>query len=239
MIEINTHQFRNALIAYAKTTKRSMPEILNQRALNIAGRAFDLIPPKSGSGVDAKRRQIRNYMNALLAQKVRQVKSGPNAGRFKKSGQSRDQLMRKHLIAQLRAKQRGEKGLYGNEMRKASARVSRVAQNSVGFLKSLFLPIIATLNPICKFKFPAHKTSNISRWPGSSGFGKVKIANGNSLESVLTVGANLKRPGNAVSIVTSALQRAVNDEAKEIEAHIRRKMAQEARRMGIEIKVAA
>src|SRR5436190_10925031 len=138
-----------ALRSYYPTTEKSLPEILNQRELNIVGRAFDLIPP---SDPVAKRGEIKEYLTQQLSQRIRLAKTG--RARFVKRGRKADQLQRVHLIIQSRRAKEGKKGLWGPVMRRAAGRFAAKAQVSVGFVKSVFIPIIRSLNPIVQYKFP-------------------------------------------------------------------------------------
>lgn len=217
--------------AYLPTTRRDRAEIVNQRGLNVAGRTYDLIPPSSGAGVPAKRGQIKAYMNQPVATRLRPLKKGG----FRKKEPKRNTLRRVHLIIQARRRRRGLKGLYGAKMRTAAAGLSRHAQVSVGFLKSIFLPIIRGLNPLVRFKFPFAKTSNISRWPNSAGHGIATPAiPGPNCTVTLRMGVRMKLGDNAkaIGIVESNLQRAVHAEAAELNRHVRDKMAQRARQAG-------
>jgi hypothetical protein len=221
-----------ALRGYVPTTRRDRAEIVNQRALNVMGRTFDLIPPASGAGVEGKRAEIKAYMDEPILYRLKVFKSGKRKGKTGARGQP---LMRKHLIAQARRKKRGLKGLYGWQMRKASAGLSRRAQVSVGFLKSLFLPVIRALNPLVPFKFPFAKTRNISRWPNSAGHGIASPAKPGArclATIVLSLRMKLGNNAKAMSIVESNLQKAVNEEAGELERHTRAKLAERARQAG-------
>lgn len=203
----SVRDFQSALNQYIASTKRDLAEIINQRALNVAGRAFDILPPATGAGVDAKRREVRGYMTEPLTQSVKFRKKArdvrqwrnifgpllPDQGRsenvlvkrlekgfVKSKGKSR-QLQRRHLIAQAIAKKEGKKGLYGKTMKAAAARLLRAAVGGVGFLKSAFLPAIYILNRTARKKVPFRKTFNIKRWSGSGGWGSAQSAKPGSI----------------------------------------------------------
>lgn len=222
-IQIDTRQFESALKFVADNTERALPEILNQRTLNVVGRAFDNTPPASGQGVQAERKRVKDYLGQQVSQRIRQTKRG----NFVKKGTKARQLKRVHLILQARRRRMGQRGLYGPAMTAAAGRFMQRAQVSVGYLKSVFLPIIVTLNRVCRFKFPFNKTSNISRWPGSRGSGRVQIARaGMNVETVIatTVEVEARSSGKVAAIQESAMQRALDAEADEMERHVSEKL---------------
>jgi hypothetical protein len=207
----SVREFQSALRDYIASTKRALPDIINQRALNVAGRAFDILPPATGAGVDSKRREVRAYMTEQLSQTVKYRKKSRDVRKWRDifgplmPGQGRSesvvvkrlekgwqatkvgkksaprQLQRRHLIAQAIAKKEGRKGLYGPTMKAAAARLLRAAVGGVGFLKSAFLPAIYTLNRTARQKFPHRKTFNIKRWSGSGGWGSAQSAKPGSI----------------------------------------------------------
>ena len=229
-IKIDTSGFRAALNRYRNTTRKSLPEILNQRALNVAGRAFDGIPPRSGSGVDAQRARIKKYMGAKLSPKRKLQRRRGGATRGPKPWASR--LERRHLIAQARRARRGRPGLYGKAMKGAAGRLSGHAQTSAGFLKSIFLPVLRGLQPYSSYKFPFAKTQNISRWPKSAGYGSARPAReGFHPRALLNVGTRTKgMAARPKLIVEQAFIGALAGETAELTRHVERKLAAEARK---------
>jgi hypothetical protein len=233
VLDLDTSQFDRAMGLYVQSTNRDLAEIVNQRALNVAGRAFDLIPPSSGGAIEAKRRKIKSYLDTLISSRLKRLTSGKRKGQFGKKGKRENQLQRRHLIVQARRRKAGLKGLYGQAMRDAAAKLSRTSQVSVGFLKSIFLPIITTLNGIARFKFPFWKTSNISRWPGSAGHGQVSIAvPGTNPIALLRATANTTgwNDAGARKILQDAMQGAIDAEAAEMVRHVAEKMQKTANR---------
>ncbi len=219
------------LAEYTATTTRSLDEILTQRVLNIAGRAFDLISPAS---LPAERREVKEYLTEPLSTKIKFVRSGPRAGKATSRGRKGDQLRRVNLILQARRARQGLKGLYGAEMRAKSGKAQAKAQISVGFLKSLFIPIIMHLNGKARFKFPFAKTKEVARWPNSAGsFAIRKSGAGDLLSQGFEVGAKLflnsQRPER---IVSRAINEAAVQETEEIRMHIARKLEEDARAHG-------
>lgn len=222
--KLNTAFFSAAVGQLIPTVKRDLSEIVNQRSLNVVGRTFERLPPHD---IQAKRAEIKRYLREPLSQKVRMAKTGRR--RYLKAGKKNNQLQRVHLILQARRRKRGLKGLTGAAMRRASGAFVQRAQVSVGFVKSILLPIIAGLNAICRFKFM--KTNGVSRWPGSAGFGSVTpAANNDVAKCVMRMGANLKVPGegNVQQLLANALQQSLYDEGREIFRHVQEKMQKSA-----------
>ena len=256
----STAEFQAALREYIASTKRDLQEIINQRALNVAERAFDIVPPATGVGVDVKRRQISKYLNEPLSQKlkyrakdkqvfkitrrnigtmgaqrdrkfVKTLKAG-----LHQSGAKWRQLQRRHLIVQARRRKEGKKGLYGKDMRYEAGMLSRGSTGGVGFVKSSFLPAIYALNKAARFKFPYRKTKNIKRWSGSGSWGSAQPAHAQmKSEARFSVNIRLtKRSAHTAPRVNAMLDGAViqamAEEATEMREHVRRKMQARANR---------
>lgn len=231
-IKLDTREFAAAIQAYKATTRKDIADILNQRALNIAYRAVDYIPPLTRNEVEGKRARIRAYMREQFSQRLKVFKGGKRKGQFGKKGRRNDQLQRRHLIVQARRRKKGLKGLYGPAMRRAAGKLSGQAQRSVGFLKSLFIPILRTLNEVARFrKVSLTKLKNISVWPGGSGSGWARWATpGFSPKVILRVVSRARHPvgDQGQQIITAALTRAFSAEAAELRRHVERKLARRA-----------
>jgi len=227
-IKIDASGFRAALNRYRATTRKSLPEILNQRGLNVAGRAFDAIPPGSGGGVPSRRAKIKKYMKAKLSPRRSLLRRRKGATRGSKPQAAR--LERRHLIIQARRAARGKKGLYGKAMKGAAGRLSGHAQNSVGFLKSIFLPVLRGLQPFSTYKFPFAKTQNIARWAKSAGYGKVTAAREGFFSNVkFNVGTKTKSvAARPRFVVEQAWVGALAGEAAELTRHVEKKLKAEA-----------
>lgn len=226
-VSVNLTGLRAAIVQYSATTKKSPVEIVNQRTANVARWAFEGITPQDPKG---KRMQIKEYMDRVIVTSVRYNKSRKKiVARGKKH-----HLRLKHLIAQMRAKKEGKKGLYGDEMIQAAGRLSNFAQASVGFVKSVFLPIFVGLNPHIKFKMPHSKTKDISRWPGSAGFGRVEPAKeGWDVHAKFETNTFTSKPGQ-ISVIqyiqSRAMEAAVAKEENELRRHTAEKLKKDASR---------
>lgn len=244
-------EFNRALRGYLFTTDKDISEILNQRALNIVGRTFDMLPPRN---VQTKRKQVSSYMRQRLVTRIRPVRnsrvvlSGNVRKQFAQRGRGGDQLERRHLIAQKlyktdrsRLTRRavayaesagGGPGLYGRRMRVVASAFSGRAARGVGFLKSHLIPVIRALNPAARYKFPYTKTTSVSRWPGSAGYGIANIATpGNPTVEIAINDPSRAIDARGAEMFHNAMSTAFLQEAAELTAHVQRKLQQEANRI--------
>lgn len=229
-ITVDVRQFQAALKEYRATTTKALPEVLNQRAFNIAARTIDSLKPTPG-GEQSQRSAIKAYMDSPRgAPKLRVVASGPKRGQLKRVGRKQDMLTAKHLILQARRAKKGLKGLYGQAMRLESGEFTRRAQVGVGFLKSPFVPILKGLVALVKFRKVATRWGRISVWAGSSGFGKVTPARaGLKIFTEMKLHWKLSgAPDKVRGMVLPKLQAAFNAEAVELARHTREKLQQAA-----------
>lgn len=231
-IEIDTRQFVAGLTAILVATKRSLPEVVNQRSFNIAARTVDSMKPAPG-GEQAQRTKIKRYMEAQISTRLRIFKRGKRAGKFGRAGSKANQLQRVNLIIQARRARIGLPGLSGEEMAKAEGKFKKAAQVGVGFLKSPFLPIIKGLVAHVRFKKVATRWGRISVWPGSAGYGRVKVATPGEASSV-EMEMKWQVPGvptKVQTLILPHLQAAVNAEGQEMLRHAESKLQSEFNRV--------
>jgi hypothetical protein len=209
-LDIDTREFSAAARQLAGTMRRRSPNFMAQVGLDVASQAFEETPPFGpGDGrMQTKRTAINRYLNEWIGDRRIRKKSGKRVAK-------QLTLMRKHLIVQARRAARGLPGLYGKAMLHNAGRFTARAQQSVGFLKSLFIPIIRTLNatPGKMFRYARSKYNRISVWPGSDGSGMVNIeGKGTDVVSVIMeLKARIRdtEAGKVQDIVIRALRRAI------------------------------
>lgn len=212
----------------AREARRDIAAEANQRSLNIAGRTFDNIKPGSGEGARTKRFEVKQYLSLILSSRLKMAQRGKRAGKFIRRGGRNRQLTRANLIVQARRAKEGKKGLYGKAMSAVTGKFVQRAQKSVGFIKSPLLPIITTLNGLCRFKFPFYKTRNISRWPKSAGYGWVRIHPGRTHTVLMEFNVDVQQnAGRVQAMYNQAVGSGIAAENLEIERHI---MAREEKR---------
>jgi hypothetical protein len=208
---IRTDEFSAAARQLAAAMRKSAPNFMAQAGLDVASHAFEQVPP-FGPGderMQTQRNKVSRYLNEYIGNQRIRKKTGKKVKRNKA-------LMRKHLIIQARRAARGMPGLYGQAMFHRSADFSRKAAKGVGFLKSLFIPIIRGLNatPGKLFRYPRSKYDRVSVWPGSDGSGTVNITGANSdvVSVIMEMKARIRdiEAGKVQNILIRALQHGIN-----------------------------
>ncbi len=220
---MDTSQFNRGAQMLVDVARRSARDIVNQAALDVSGRAFDNLAP---SDPQAKRTEIKKHLEAEISVPVRKIKTGPNAGKIVRDNRRRA-LQRVHLLVNFYRGKSKKRGLYGEGMKRAAGRMKKKRQVGVGYLKSVFLPIIRMLNPLCKFKFPYSKTHSISRWPGSRGFGIAQPAQRGAHPLVLLkIGVKVRNPQDAKvnKMMQKAFQEALDWKAGKMQREAERIM---------------
>lgn len=221
--EFDMREFRAGLAAVRTVSSKSLSEQMRQRTLNVAGRAYDAISPIA---VEVKRAVIKSYLRMPLATRIKKRSKAKDGMNFRQKGAASKQLQRVHLIIQSKRGLIVAKGLYGAEMTAAASKFVRKSLVSVGFLKSVFIPIMKGLNRVCKFK--KNFARNISIWPGSAGHGEVSLTDNKrdiSPQATLAMLWKYKDKhltGGAQGIIIRALQGALNAEGREMTEHTRR-----------------
>jgi len=230
---IDLSQFQRGLQEVMKVTSKTLPEQLNQRSMNVAVRCYSTIEPQDVAG---KRKQIKAYMDQPIAVAIKQNKSGKNKGKFRAKGKKYN-LLRKHLIAQALNRKAGKKGLYGAEMIIASARLSRMSQVSVGYVRSIFIPVIRGMwnapgvknrpKVLLTYDGKEEGGNNVARWPGSAGGGKATPAKeGMMPHAVIEVSMRVDsgQEGKVLNTLKSSMQDALNAEGREMIEHTQRQL---------------
>ena len=237
-ITVDATEFQRSFRAYVLKTNRELSKVITSRLFFLLTRYFVLLPPQRP---DLKRQEIRQYLNHKIGDMNRfDPKTGKRIGKRR----LKDVLARVHLIAQARNKAAGNKGLYGEDMKKAAAALRRRAIGSVGYLKSGVAKAISILNGHfiqvgrigTKRKPPAsmnlalrdiqheylgqtagavarHRGSRAKASPARPGLNPSAWAS-------VDIGLADDQMGKVDAIMTSAFQRALNDERAEIDRHL-------------------
>jgi hypothetical protein len=79
---LDTRDFDKAMNELIVTGTKTPAEETNQRAMNVAVRAFNTIPPHD---VAAKRAEVKAYMDRQMSQKIKQNLSGKKQRKVQKS----------------------------------------------------------------------------------------------------------------------------------------------------------
>lgn len=251
-VSVDTSRFEAAWKEYIPKTRRSLADAVNTRTFFVMLRLYCLLPPKSPQ---AARNKILDYFNRPVGAARFDKKTGKRVGRSR-------QLRVVHLIAQAKNAKAGKPGLYGQDMIDAAASLRRRAAGSVGYLKSCVTKAIKKLSPsFTQFGGTrrARKGSagvrsvagnqalinlanqyglpqeNVSMHRGSSAYAyNAKAGFSPSSHVRLNIGLADNQIGTVQSIYAKAMQQAYDDEAKELEIHIRAKLEEAAE--GLESK---
>lgn len=198
-------------------TRRSLPDVLAQTGANIVRRVVPALPPVD---TDSKRDQIRRWLKEPASTRVKLAKSGKRKGHFIQKGARNKQLQRAHLIVQARRRKAGLPGLYGKAMLHEAGKFKQRASVSVGYAKSLWLPIATALNEVVRYKLQMSLLfKGVARWPGSAGSGQVTLPVPGSQPTLsLQIGSaqlNVQGDDRLFALEQVALQSAVDDEGRE------------------------
>ena len=238
---VDTSRFDEALKTYLLSTKRDLHKAINARFFFLMVRLFVLVPPRSPA---QERRRIADYLGTPVGDINRKDrKTGKRVGKSRL-------LRRVHLIAQSKETKAGRRGLYGEEMKRAASAFMRKALGSVGYLRSMVVKGIRVYNrgfsqfqsakrkPLVKpagYK-PPRKTNaalvslanqyglpeeNVAVHKGTKARGYEAIPGWNPTASLtMTAGIANNQYSRVAGIYNPAMQRALDDELKELEAHM-------------------
>ena len=238
---VDTSRFDEALKTYLLSTKRDLHKAINARFFFLMVRLFVLVPPRSPA---QERRRIADYLGDPLGNINRKDrKSG------KKVGKSRI-FRRVHLIAQARNQKQGGRGLYGERMKDAASELMRKALGSIGYLRSAVVKSIRIYNRgFAQFESakrkklkkpstakpipPTNKAlvalanqyglpeENVAVHKGTIARGVQAVPGWNPTAFVsMRTGIADNQYGRVAGIYNPAMQRALDDELKELEAHM-------------------
>lgn len=141
-IKIDDREFNRTLRAYMEQTKRTLPEILNQKAYSISMAASKMT-------YKASLQKIKSDL-WVVANRLKINKSGKRKGQFSRGGKIKVYAGQESGGAPLLAKiinaargRRKVKGLQGNDMKLAMKKVHDSRVRAIGFIRSGWLPAVA------------------------------------------------------------------------------------------------
>jgi hypothetical protein len=246
-VTVDTSRFAAAWKQYLRLTSRGLPEVINSRTFYMMLRMYCLLPPKSPQ---SSRNKVLDYLDRYV---VKLRKKSRKTGKYI----GRDRALRVvHLIAQAKNAKAGNEGLYGPTMRKAAGKLRRRAAGSVGYLKSAVTKAIKKLSPSfqqfggtrrakvgsAQVRIVAGNQAlinlaneyglpqeNVSMHRGSSAYSYWAKDGFNPSSHVrLNIGVADNQTGRVNAIYSKAMQQAYNDEARELEDHVRAKLQEMA-----------
>jgi hypothetical protein len=245
--KVDDSKFQAALHATLKETKRTIADALNERMYYLMLRLFILLPPHSPAQQRAK---IKAYINEVVGTVMVSKKTGKKLGKSRQlrrvhlMAQARQKA---NPDADLASKT-GKFGLYGDTMKTAAAKIRRRAIGSVGYLKSAVVKalraakgrfvqfggkykyngrgtveikgnyaLIALANQygLPEENVAIHKGSNATFHSADKGIGLSPQA-----RMQIVIGLADGQQSRVQAIYNPSMQRALDDERKEMLAHI-------------------
>lgn len=237
-VSIDTTEFQAATRELLKWTSRSLPEFLNSRNFYLMLRCYILTKPHSPQ---SERNRIKAYMTEQIGDRRMDRSTGKRVGKGRT-------LQRRHLIAQAKNTKAGNKGLYGDSMKKAAASLLRRAIGSVGYLKSGWAKAIKKQSGhFSQFGYSTKKSGGV-QVPGNAalialanqyGLPQENVAMHKGTHAHITRARDGFNPvaisdiaweiangqdGRVAAVLNPAAEKAFADETKEMQAHLARYM---------------
>lgn len=202
-VKLDTREFQSALRQYARHSKRSMAEIVNKRAINVAFIAMRKTPT-------ARANRIERDLRKRISVPGRKGKGRPPRAALIIASGSR------HA-----GRAKPAPGLYGAEMREAVEKLVKQRQRSRGYVKSGFMKSIRDLERRTKgrAKRQPRNVQDFKRLPGE---GRGARAGLNPTAEVINYATD------AVKLAGKPLQQAINADARDMRTFTAKRMQKDA-----------
>lgn len=225
-VSFDKTQWDKALLEIAKESKKTFAEILNRKLFFVMVKAFGHMEP-----VDPKTARANNraYLNQILAVRIKVATSGRRVGKYVSAG-AKHALRRINLIVQ---RQRLDSGLpalnpraigadrFRTEMKKHSADIRRSSIAGVGYLKSAIAMVAESLSRANGYTWQRVKKHRNAK----GGSVSAKSSNWNPVaEAWMRVGVSDKGAPGADARYTAAINKAMAEELRDMQAHIAKKL---------------
>lgn len=233
---LDTSSFDSVLQQYSYASKKSMPEIVNKKAFFIARRSVIETPAVTKETLAASLGTVtRRKVKGKIKTKVRLVRAGSQL-----SDADLAEVPLAALIVNARLGRKGLPGLFGAAMAEAVAKLISARNKSRAFLKSGWLPAIKKLELVLPDKAGAPRAPGREVQQIGIEKGSAKPASefeGWKAAAIITNAADAKhdKQGSLIKYGGPALQRAFDFERASMIQYMEKKLAQEARKLGIEI----
>jgi hypothetical protein len=257
-IDIDQTEWRNAMRRMVAQSSRSLAAVINARMFYVLLRAYVLMKPQN---VQAERNKVREYMSRVIRRAVHA--KGTHKGRVKdqRGKRTNPHFTVAHAIAQKKAFATTGKGLYGDSMREAAKSTRQRATGSVGYLKAVIAKGIARINGHFTQFGGALRTrrgvktrtqANAALVTIAQEYGVYPIAGNvkmfknqfvtfyraearvNPTEMITgRMGVKDGQESTVMTIYKDVFGRAMNDELREMKAHLGEVVADEANKVGI------
>ena len=236
-VEVDTRRFDEAVRSMLRDSKKDIRDFLNNRLFFVLLRVFVLTPPKN---IQQERTRVSNYLGQFIAPKDEHgrltIRKSKKTG--KQLGKSRS-LRRVHLIVNSRLGKLGMEGIQGKMMKTISGKFWRGAVNSVGYLKSVSLRAIRRLSPgfvqfgnsakgragnsalIATAKQYDGEMRNVGVFRGAQAdVNKAEAMFNPRASARMKIGLADDQSGKVDAIMQPVIQKALNDEAAEMESRM-------------------
>lgn len=197
-----------AMREYSQYTEKTLPEIVNQRLLNVAGRAVNATPIADKVAITI---QLGEIARGLGRTKKGKIKRGKRI--FASSTKVSAPLAA--LIINARRRKSGQRGLYGSEMTRAIRRMTGGRYRSIGFERSGYIPGIRDLARTLKKPFIIGQIKGISVKGQPKGEAHPAPRNSFNPKAIL-----INRAKGITKVGVKALEKAIGDEGRELARHI-------------------
>ena len=207
-IRIDTREFNATLQRYLAASKKTLPEVLNQKA-------FSILTSAIGFTQKAQAPKIRASLNRIVPDK--RGGHAPLAA----------------LIVQSKRGTAGEKGLYGADMREAVKTFINKKIAAIRFLSLGWIPA-ATKFGVAIGKRPSDKLVSISKRfekDGAKGGGEIARAGFTPKAHFFNLAFSKQHPGGGVNITEAGLRKAIALQVKDMNIYIERKMQEMTNRV--------
>jgi len=216
-------KFNDVLKEYLKWTKKSLAEVLNQKAYFIARKALWFTRKANAADIKSDLRRI-GLSNARTTKSGRTVQTeGPRGA----------------LIINRKRGRLGEKGLYGSEMREAFDFLLYSRLRSIAFLKSGWIPAIRILDSFVKDKSGAAPSDRDAKVYGAEKGAAYPATDGGEQIIARVLNSAAGKTASSYKALDkwggAALELAFHDEAGSMQDHIERKMNQDAARANAQL----
>lgn len=237
VFKIDMTEFDRALALYLSVSKQSMADIINRKAYWIARRAFFETPVTPRAIITSGLGQIRRSKKQIYTGNLRKVSV--------QSGGGEAPLVA--LIINSQRGNKGEKGLFGDAMKRAVAAFIGSRLKSRAFLKSGWLPAIRTMEPFAKgSKAGLPPMDRSVKQLGPPHGSATPAGEGWSVNATIENTADLDHfrfqyhvpthnPDALVRFGGPALQRAFDKEAESMLEHVAEVQTENAKKIGIAV----
>lgn len=220
--KLDVREFQRALVEYIPTTKKSLAQICNERALNIAARAIPPTPKAEKQKIEAL--GVVGY--TVLSKKGTRLKRA-------KAILSVGGRMRDIYVARMIKRGENPKDLTAKEIADRVKRALGARLRSIGFIKSGWLPAMKRLG-IAAGKQAKLRILGDSKTVGRDKGYAIEAKPGFTPSATIVNMAGSLTDDNGHALVkfgAPALQQAVNAEARELLEHTARKLQADANKI--------